>query len=60
MQLHSETLQKDVFLYADEKGKWSDNYFDLLPGEKNETQFLTDSETTPTIHIKTLNQFIKN
>ncbi len=60
VKLYSETLQKDVFLYTSIKGKWNDNYFDLLPGKQTEVLFITESKTTPTIHIKTLNQFIQN
>lgn len=57
--LSSKTLQKNVFLTADEKGKFEDNYFDLLPNEPKTVLFSTESKTTPKLNIKTLNQFIK-
>lgn len=60
IKLHSETLQKNVFLYTAEKGKWSDNFFDLLPGTVKEIQLKTAAKTLPKINIKTLNQFVKN
>ncbi len=60
IKLASETLQKNVFLYSDEKGNWQDNFFDLIPGEQKEIQFFTESKVMPTIQIKTLNQIIQN
>ena len=39
--LRSETLQKDVFLTFDKKGKISDNFFDLLPNTVKTVHFLT-------------------
>ena len=60
ISLHSETLQKDVFLFSTTKGKWRDNFFDLLPREKKKIQFLTESKTQPIVRIKTLNQLIQN
>ncbi len=60
IKLQSEALQKNVFLYTDEKGKWSDNYFDLLPGIVKEIQLETYVKTLPEINIKTLNKIIKN
>jgi beta-mannosidase len=32
---------KDLYLDTDEKGMFSDNYFDLLPGEKVTVNFKT-------------------
>ncbi|WP_310993359.1 beta-mannosidase [Aequorivita marina] len=57
--LFSKTLQKNVLLAADSKGRWSDNYFDLLPNEPKTIYFYTNSETPPKLQYKTLNQFIK-
>lgn len=57
--LNSKTLQKDVFLSADSKGKWSDNYFDLLPNQSKTLYFYSESETPPNLKYNTLNQFIK-
>ncbi len=57
--LSSKTLQKDVFLTADEKGKFEDNFFDVLPNESKTILFTTESKTTPKLKLKTLNQFIQ-
>lgn len=37
------TLIKDVWFYTDEKGKWLNNYFDVLPNEKKEIVFRTEA-----------------
>jgi beta-mannosidase len=55
--LESNTLQKDVFLSFDKKGKTSENYFDLLPNEPKTVQFYTKSDKIE-LKIKTLNQLI--
>ena len=60
IKLQSGILQKNVFLYTKEKGIWSDNYFDLLPGIVKEIQLKTDTKKLPKINIKTLNKIIKN
>ena len=54
--LKSKTLQKDVFIYANEKGKFSDNFFDLLPNEEKKISFKTKSMNVKKLHIKTLNK----
>ncbi|WGF93540.1 beta-mannosidase [Aequorivita marisscotiae] len=54
--LVSKTLQKNVFLEADEKGKFDDNFFDLLPNEPKTILFSTESKTPPKLKLKTLNQ----
>jgi beta-mannosidase len=59
VSLTSKTLQKDVFLSTDEKGKFEDNFFDLLPNESKTILFLTESKTAPKLKLKTLNQFIQ-
>ena len=54
--LKAKTLQKDVFLYADTSGHFTDNFFDLLPGEEKKLLFLVKDATTPSaIGYKTLN-----
>jgi len=58
IKLSSTTLQKDVFLYSEEKGHFSDNYFDILPNETVEIEFETDAENLKDLEIKTLNDFI--
>ncbi|WP_410006672.1 beta-mannosidase [Aequorivita nionensis] len=57
--LFSKTLQKNVFLIANEKGTFGDNYFDLLPNEPKTILFSTESKSPPKLEYKTLNQFIK-
>tara|TARA_B100000809_G_scaffold265627_1_gene325052 strand:+ start:4728 stop:7220 length:2493 start_codon:yes stop_codon:yes gene_type:complete len=60
IKLNSETLQKNVFLFSEEKGTWHDNFFDILPGVSKEIQFKTDAEIVPIVNFKTLNQFVQN
>jgi len=57
VELQSETLQKDVFLIATKQGKWSDNFFDLLPGETKMVRFKTSELSATLKEIKTLNKF---
>lgn len=56
--LSSKTLQKYVFLMADKKGKFKDNFFDLLPNEPKIIFFSTENKTAPKFTFKSLNQFI--
>jgi len=39
--LTTDKLAKNVFLSSDLKGAFSDNYFDLLPGETRTVNFIT-------------------
>jgi len=55
--LSSKTLQKDVFLFCNEKGHFSDNYFDLLPNEVKRITFKTKATSLADLKIKTLNAF---
>ncbi len=57
--LSSKTLQKNVFLMTDTKGKFEDNFFDLLPNESKIIFFSTENKNTPKLQYKTLNQFKK-
>jgi beta-mannosidase len=41
--LHSKTLVKNVFIQTEALGKWSDNYFDLLPNETKTIEFTLKS-----------------
>jgi beta-mannosidase len=56
--LESPTLQKDVCLLTNTKGKLSDNFFDLLPNEKKVIFFQTDEKEIPKFDIRTLNDVI--
>ncbi len=59
IELMSETLQKDVFLFSGSKGRFSDNFFDLMPNEPKIIEFKTRSGNVDDLYLKTLNQFIK-
>ncbi|WP_104734803.1 beta-mannosidase [Hanstruepera ponticola] len=59
IELSSETLQKDVFLFCNDKGHFSDNYFDLLPNEVKTVEFYTQASSIASLKMKTLNG-IKN
>jgi len=55
--LESEVLQKDLFLSAQVPGRFSDNFFDLMPHEKKVVQFNTGADS---IHLsyRSLNSLI--
>jgi beta-mannosidase len=53
--LKSTVLQKDVFLFTNTKGHFSDNFFDLLPNETIRIDFKTDANSLDDLQIKTLN-----
>jgi beta-mannosidase len=59
IELSSSTLQKDVFLFSDTKGHFSDNFFDLLPNEPKTIQIETDAKNLDELQIKTFNTFIR-
>lgn len=59
IELSSSTFHKDVFLYCEENGHFSDNFFDLLPNETKTINFLTTSVSNLDIQIKTFNSFIR-
>lgn len=58
INLTSEVLQKNVFLFSAKDGRFSDNYFDVLPGEVKSVFFKTNAEDAP-IQFKTFNTFIR-
>jgi beta-mannosidase len=58
IELSTSTLQKDVFLFTDEKGHFSDNFFDLLPNEIKLIEFKTEAKTLEDLQLKRLNDFI--
>jgi len=59
IELSSKTLQKNVFLFCNEKGHFSDNYFDLLPNETKIIAFETNDKSIESLRIKTFNSFIR-
>ncbi|NNK82547.1 MAG: glycoside hydrolase family 2 protein [Flavobacteriaceae bacterium] len=58
INLTSSTLQKNIFLYTDVKGFFTDNYFDLLPNETKILEFKSKSKTLNDLKIKTLNMIM--
>lgn len=53
--LKSDVLLKDVFMFTDEKGHFSDNFFDVLPNVPVKIEFITDAFSLNFVKIKTLN-----
>jgi len=47
--------KKNVFIFCNEEGHFSDNYFDLLSHQTKIIEFKTESSSLNTIEIKTLN-----
>jgi beta-mannosidase len=60
IELSSTILQKDVFLFTNQQGFFSDNFFDLLPNESKIIKFKTNAQTLDDLQIKTLNEFVKD
>ncbi len=58
IELKSNTLQKDVFLFTDAKGHFSDNFFDLMPNQPVKIEFKTEAGNIDDLNIKTLNMFV--
>ncbi|MDO1502404.1 glycoside hydrolase family 2 protein [Winogradskyella maritima] len=59
IELQSETLQKDVFMFSNLKGHFEDNFFDLLPNQTRAIQFKTDATELDDLQIKTFNTFVR-
>ena len=55
ISLKATTLQKNVFLYTDTPGHFTDNFFDLLPGEQKNIIFVTKEPLSKPLQYKTLN-----
>jgi beta-mannosidase len=53
--LKSTVLQKDLFLFTNVKGHFSDNFFDLMPNETIRIDFNTKANFLDDLKIKTLN-----
>ncbi|MCI2229669.1 glycoside hydrolase family 2 protein [Polaribacter sp. MSW13] len=54
--LQSKTLQKDVFLFTNEKGHFNINFFNLEPNKVETIFFETDAKSLDDLQIKTLNK----
>ncbi len=61
IELMSTTHQKDVFLYSDLQGHFTDNFFDLLPNKAKTIKFITNEALVINndIKIKSFNNFIR-
>ncbi|WP_411766786.1 beta-mannosidase [Winogradskyella sp. A3E31] len=59
IELRSESLQKDIFLFTKEQGHLSDNFFDLLPNETKTVMFQTQAKQLDDLQLKTFNSFIR-
>ncbi len=59
VELSSNVLQKDVFLYGDAKGHFSDNFFDLLPNETKVIHFDTEALELKDLKLKAFNALIE-
>ena len=57
--IKSSQLLKDVFLSSNTKGKFLDNFFDLLPNEEKTILFHTNDKKKPEIMVRTLNDVIE-
>ena len=59
IELSATTHQKDVFLYTNSKGRFSDNFFDLLPNESVIVHFNTKAASIDDLQLKSFNNFIR-
>ena len=59
IELSSKTFQKDVFLFTDEKGHFSDNFFDMLPDKIYSIHFKTKADKLEDLNLKSFNNFIR-
>lgn len=59
IELFTETLQKNVFLYTETAGSFSDNYFDLLPNQPKKVFFKTNHNRQPKFSWKVLNELME-
>ncbi len=58
IEITSKVLQKNVFLYTDQKGHFSDNFFDLFPGEVKTVFFKSNKKNNFVLQLITLNELI--
>ena len=56
LKITSPVLLKDVMLSTDVESKFSDNYFDVLPGETKVVKVYTERVVIPKVKLKSLNQ----
>ncbi|MCR9182965.1 MAG: glycoside hydrolase family 2 protein [Flavobacteriaceae bacterium] len=58
VEIYSEVLQKNVFLYTENKGHFENNFFDLLPGERKVVYFKTEVKEVQNFRYRTLNTLL--
>ncbi|MFT5901991.1 MAG: beta-mannosidase [Bacteroidia bacterium] len=56
LKITSPVLLKDVMLSTDVESKFSENYFDVLPGETKMVKVYTERVVIPKVKLKSLNQ----
>ncbi|RNC88432.1 MAG: glycoside hydrolase family 2 protein [Winogradskyella sp.] len=59
IELTSDTFQKDVFLYTDAIGHFSDNFFNMLPNRTYKIEFNSEAEAIKDLKLKSLNHFLR-
>ena len=56
-EITTDVLAKNVFLFSEEDAFFSDNYFDILPGQK---VIITLSKPVKEVRVKSLFEVMKN
>ena len=59
IKLSRHTLPPAVFLFSEDHGHLSDNFFDLLPNKTKTLKFITKSNDTAKISLKSINNLIR-
>jgi len=59
IELTSTTFQKNVFLFTNQKGHFSDNFIDMIPNETYNIHFNTDSDKLEDLQLKSFNSFVR-
>jgi beta-mannosidase len=59
IELTSTTFQKNVFLFTNHKGHFSDNFIDMIPNETYNIHFNTDSDKLEDLQLKSFNSFVR-
>ncbi len=59
IEITSEVLQKNIFFYANQKGHFSDNFFDVIPNQKKIILFKNLNNDKLQIKSKTFNTLMR-
>jgi beta-mannosidase len=54
--LSTRHLAKNVWIQSNMKGPWSDNFFDVLPGERIRVACMSDTTRSPVIKLRSLGE----